>query len=847
MRIVILLFLLIVSIPKELTAQKTKSQKPVKKTTVQKKPAPTSTQQKTTKPKEETKQPEPPRPLPEVSNGTDEQKVKGIIAFFQFMLNTLGSATTSSRDKDVLITESYSKIFRDAKVQVEDDLDEAREVITNKDIVAYLKDVDFFFKEAKFEFTVEEIKSSTLPSGQLFYKVSTRRNLTGTTSDGTAVNNTIPRFIEINFNPEDQDLKIVSIYTNEFDEKEALTNWWSELSYEWQSFFKHKLALPDSVSLGDIKKATAIQELDLGGNQYIQNIAPLAQLIDLKVLNLSRTKITDLTPIRNLTELTDLDLSDTKVNDLSPLKYSTKLNRLNLSNTEVKDISILDKMAHLTALNLHSTPVQDFATLNYLPAITDIDASNTSLTHLFSFDSLFNVERINVARTKVVDLSPIKALVKLKDLNIDSTKVSDVNPLSGLTNLKTLSANFTGLANLKPLEKLPNLERIYCDQTQINREKADAFNKTNSKALVVFDSRDLQQWWNGLAPDWKQILAKTAKVNTPPDKDDLAKITHLNSIKLTASEVTDLTPLSKLPQLEVLVADRTSVEDLSPLKDHRDIWFVDLSETNVVEIGVVNLFGKLKEFRADKTKIQNIEPLWGLKELTKVYVDQTNVHDIIVKEFLEKNPNTLVVYKTNHLNRWWGNLSESWKGVFRSQMGSDTTATRENLHRLVERVSFQFQDAPVTYLSELSEFVRLRELRFSGTNITSIPPLESLLDLTSLHATNSPIQKIESLSKFKSLEDLDLSNTPVDDLEPLKGLKNLKKLNCAGTQIKKLDDLENLSALESLDCSNTRVSNLDPVSHLSLKTLKCYNTKVSSKEIEKFKKANPDCNVVFYR
>ena len=46
-----------------------------------------------------------------------EQKVKDMVAFLEYVLNTLGSSGTSARDKDVLITESYTKIFRDAKVQ----------------------------------------------------------------------------------------------------------------------------------------------------------------------------------------------------------------------------------------------------------------------------------------------------------------------------------------------------------------------------------------------------------------------------------------------------------------------------------------------------------------------------------------------------------------------------------------------------------------------------------------------------------------------------------------------------------------------------------------------------------
>ena len=79
--------------------------------------------------------------------------------------------------KEVLITESYSKIFRDSKVQIEDDLDEARDVITNKDVVAYLKDVDFFFQDVRFEFVIEHIEQGTNGKGETFYKVSTTRNL----------------------------------------------------------------------------------------------------------------------------------------------------------------------------------------------------------------------------------------------------------------------------------------------------------------------------------------------------------------------------------------------------------------------------------------------------------------------------------------------------------------------------------------------------------------------------------------------------------------------------------------------------------------------------------------------
>ena len=44
------------------------------------------------------------------------------------------------------IAVNYTKFFRDEDVQVEDDLIDERETVTNKNVQAYLKDVDFFFK-----------------------------------------------------------------------------------------------------------------------------------------------------------------------------------------------------------------------------------------------------------------------------------------------------------------------------------------------------------------------------------------------------------------------------------------------------------------------------------------------------------------------------------------------------------------------------------------------------------------------------------------------------------------------------------------------------------------------------
>ena len=826
-----LLFLLALNAP----AQAPKGQKTVKKTTEQK-----STKKPVVKKAPAVKQ---------TDAVQDEKKVREIVAFLEFVLNTLGSSGTPTRDKEVLITDSYSKIFRDSKVQIEDDLDEEREVITNKDVVAYLKDVDFFFNEVRFEFTIEEIKSGVNASGKIFYKVSLKRNLKGTTTDGKSVNNTRPRFIEVNYNPEDQDLKIASIYTNEFNEKDVLTHWWKQLSFEWQSIFRKKLKLTaDSLALGDIKNIAAITELDLSGNTFIQTLEPLGQLTNLRSLNLSRATVTDLAPIRNLTELVDVDISHTNILDLSPFKYSDKLEKLKVDHTEVSDISIIQKMPLLHYLDASATPVTDFTPIATTPELLQLNLEGTAIYDLSPLGNLAQLTELNISSTSIKDVSSLKGLTALGTLDLDSTRIANIEPLGGLEKLKVLHANHTLISDLKPLQKLPQLEKIYCDQTPITREVADAFMAANPKVLVVFDSRDLKVWWDTLTPEWQVVLGKAASIGAAPSKEELAKVTSVDSINLGENgHMYNLEPLRKLQKLQVIIANKTSIKDLSPLQDHTGIRYLDISNTEVSDLSVVSRFTKLNVLRADKTKIENLDPLNGLKGLEKLYVDQTPIHDIIVQEFLLKNSTCLVVHKTIHLNRWWSMISPEWKEVFRKQMAPDTSATRENLHKLVERESLQFKEAPVRDLSALSEFLRLKELDFSGTSITDISLPPNISSLKSLHATNSPIQKIESLQNLNTLEELDISNTPTVDLKVIGSLGNLQKLNCSGTHIKKLDPLESLQHLEFLDCSNSRVTNLDPLLHLPVKTLKCYNTKISSREVESFKKKKPDCNVVYYR
>lgn len=775
----------------------------------------------------------------------DDKRVRDIVSFLEFVLNTLGSEETPARDKEVVITESYSKIFRDGKVQIEDDLDATRNVITNKDVPAYLKDVDFFFTNVKFTFEIERIETGEI-DGKKFYKVSATRNLSGTSAEGEIVNNNSPRFIELNYDPATQDLKIVSMYTKGFDEKQAMLNWWSEMSFEWQSLFRKLTNKTDSVGLSDIRQMSSITEIDLSNNQYIQNIEPLSRLTNLQKLNISGTTISDLAPIRNLTELQEVDASRSAVADVSVLKYASKITRLNIERTSISDISVVKKMTTLQQLDVSGTKASDFTPLTDLTSLVNVDVSGTMLQSLIPFQNLTAIQTLDISSTAVSDLAPIVGLKALSELSIDSTKVVELAPVAQLTSLTILSMNDTKVASLNMLKALPKLQKVYCDHTAIRQEAADAFMAGRKGTLVVFDSKDLKSWWETLPKDWQTLLYKDSRDGKIPSKDELAILANEDSINLNGSQyLNDLEPLRRLPKLKVIIANKTGIKDLAALKDHREIQYLDISDTEVSDVSVANKFPQLKTLKADRTKVQDLDPLSSLKSLTTVYADDTGIHDIHASDFLAKNSKCLLVYKTYHVERWWGRLAPEWKTALEKQMKIGDNPTREVLHQLVEQKTLNLGDASVSELSSLGEFVRLEELSVSGTSIQNLSTLANL-SIRSLHITNSPLQTLEGITALPDLIDLDISNTPISDLRPMAKLNNLAKFSCAGTQVRKLDALEILGFLEYLDCSNTSVGKLDGVFNLPLKTLKCYNTNLSARQVDKFKQAHTDCQVVYY-
>ncbi|MBQ8760381.1 MAG: leucine-rich repeat domain-containing protein [Bacteroidales bacterium] len=848
-----------------------------------------------------------------------EGQVKQMVNYLQETLNFIGDPNNSAQEKDIIFKESYSKIFKDDKVQVEDDLDENRSISINKDIQAYLKDIDFFFHNVKFSFDVQSVTPQINELGNTFFKVAMVRSLSGRTITGDTVVNTRNRFLEINLDEYKKELKIVSFYTTRPNAKEELYTWWNSMSKPWKDYLGKEIFVFDSIEMKDInlilddaftvltkhsvilqdtfmivdndtmtmdridelyghrpdtilyidktvsrmvndtiaadlfpiyeslRIMTKITEVDVADNITITDLNPLAELSDLRSLNCSGTNVSDINPIRNLNKIKELDISNTKITDISNLKYANVVQIFKADNNDIKDISVVAFFRDLNNLSLQNTDVYDVKSLEKCVNIRTLNLSSTQVNDLSPLKDLLTLHDLDISNSFVNDLSPLQGLVNLYFLNLEGTPVTDLSPLSNLDRLNVINLSNTKVESLAALIDLPHLNKIYCDNTLITKEDANRYKANKPDVLLINESNALITWWNELPSFWKTLLKDQAMTSINPTKEELHAIINIKSLKVSYF-IQDAEPISRLTNIESLDLSDSKIDDLSPLYGLHNLRTLNVRNTAVSDISPLANNNNLRELNIENTNINSLTPLHELKSISKIYADGTNITTEEVVELKKIQRQVSVIYQTDELKLWWGNLDDSWRDIFNSHILCNSNPTSEQLQSIIDLEEIVIEPENVVYtLEPITQMAFLKKLIVNNNQIQDLSPLNDKYFLEELSVSGNPVDNILPLSQLTSLKNLNIENTPIGELTPIEYLENIKVLNISGTSVRNLKPIARFHALEDLSIVNTGIKNVEVLLNLdSLKHLKAYKTKIKGKSIDLLKEKHPDLNVIHY-
>lgn len=848
-----------------------------------------------------------------------ETQIYQMVNYLQETVNFIGDPDNYAQEKDIIFKESYSKIFRDDNVQVEDDLDENRGTTINKDVQAYLKDIDFFFDDVEFTFDIQNVTPQINELGETFFKVEMIRTIAGNTITGDSINNSRSRFLEINLDTYKKELKIVSFYTTKPNAREELFNWWNSMSDAWKKhlakdyyisedvefssidkiltdgytiFVKKEIALQDSFmivgndtmsmnridelyghspdtivyidevvsrwvedtvitslspvyeTLQQIAKTT---EINVAGDKNIEDLNPLSELSELRFLDCADTKVSDINPIRNLNKIKELNISETDVADISNLKYANVVQVFKADNTPISDISVVSFFKDLNNLSLANTNVKDINPIAACTNLTTLNLSGTQITDLAPLTNLLNLYDLDISNTPVSNISPLHALVNLHFLNIEGTQVTDLAPINNLDGLNEINFSNTQISDLMPLDKMSRLSKIYCDNSLVDKKMTDAFMSSNPNVLVIYETKALESWWNALPSFWKDLLTDQAMTSKRPTKEELHSIINIRNLKVNHF-IQDAEPISRLTNIEFLDMSDSKIDDLSPLYGLHNLKSLNVKNTVVSDLSALSNLKNLKELNIENTDVKSLKPLYELSNLSIIHADGSKVNRDEVIGLKKQQRQLTVVYQTDELRMWWGNLDLSWREIFNSHLLCDSNPTAEQLQSIIDIEEVNVDPTNVVYsLEPLRQMAFLKKLIINNNQIQDLTPLSDKEYLEVLSVSGNPVDNIIPLANSHSLKNLNIENTPVSDLTPIASLKNIKVLNIGGTSVRNLKPLADYQSLEDLSIVNTYIKSVVPLENLtSLKHLKAYKTKIKNKHIELLKQKFPDLNVIYY-
>ncbi len=796
-----------------------------------------------------------------------------LVNYLEGTLNFLGDPEILPSEKDIVFNTSFLKIFVNDEVQIEDDLDENREIPLNKDVQAYLKDIDFFFKEVKFTMDIDQIDQLVTDNNVIVFKITLNRHLEGVTVEDDTINNTQLRYIEVNLDPSKKDLKIASIYTTKIREKEELKYWWNSMSTEWKNFFGNSVIVFDTLPFKNIMWFSDSSLVTMNWTQKIYSDTAVIVddgitdpvLFDNDTILIVYDTVTEIFPdtipvssatiytlLKTFRKIEKVDLSNNlTISDLTPLSELAELKELNISNTLIEDLTPVRNLKMLEYFNCSGSAVRSIGSLRYISTITELDLSNTLISNIDILANLKDLGKLNITNSRISNISALSGISKithfnssktgiinfrplnnhtlLTDLNISNTEIKSLRSLDSITSVQNLNIDSTAINDLYPLKNCTNLTILQANNTIIS--DLSPLNNLKLLKLIYCDNSNVKMKeandFMDNNPRCLVIYNSQNLVNWWQNLSDEWRSVFKDNYSIS-SPVTKEKLHTLINQNSVSLAYNKKIVSLKPLSMLHRLEKVDLQHTNVDDLEPLSGLNNLEEVNLDNTKVVTLEPLKSLHNLRTVHCNETDIEDLSP---LLGSHNLDIVYcddsgisTDNALN--FKNEHSSCLVIYQSDK---LRMWWNNLSNSWQKTLGNQADLPENPGDkELQQLVDLTEISIvNNSSIDELSPLHVFLRIEKLTINSTNINDISPILMLATIEELDISRNPVQSLGSISGLYRLKKLILENTSIEDLESLSELHELVYLNIAGTKIKSLKYLDKLQqLEKLYFHNTRV---------------------
>lgn len=166
-------------------------------------------------------------------------------------------------------------------------------------------------------------------------------------------------------------------------------------------------------------------------DEDLDQIADCDDVFDIHLRSNRTAQPVDLARLAHITGLRVLNLERVKFTNLQALKALPHLRFLIIENCDFKDLKALNGWPALTTLFLRRNKLARFPVGLDLPQLDCLLLGDELITDLGFAASYPQLKALDVAYNKVTDLSPLAACTWLEKLNVDNNPITTLAPLAG--------------------------------------------------------------------------------------------------------------------------------------------------------------------------------------------------------------------------------------------------------------------------------------------------------------------------------------------------------------------------------------------------------------------------------
>lgn len=263
-------------------------------------------------------------------------------------------------------------------------------------------------------------------------------------------------------------------------------------------------------------------------------------------------------------------------------------------------------------------------------------------------------------------------------------------------------------------------------------------------------------WGEGHHVDGKDSSFGSVRGNIT-DLSDLAQMVNLEELALCNQKIEDISGLKELP-LKKLYLSKNMITDFSVLLNLIDLDTLCIMENPAENLSVI---GKCTGILRLNIQGMNLTDIDFLKNLSLDYLDMSNVEveNNIFEPLTEmKKLDTLCMCDVN-------------------EAAAETLSQMSTLKAL-----FMWGDSTILEnLKPLKGMTQLETLAFT-TQISSLEGIEQFPSLNFLSVSFSPVKDLSPVTGAKNLQVIDISNADIKNFEPLFGHSGLTEVHCTEEQ-----------------------------------------------------------------